>query len=381
MFRGNADHQCHGKIVLRSEQLSVLTDYALQLHAAEDYSELARVAVEAASRLVPCDSVVLTFVPSHFPLVRQNTAFGGADWERYFRDMGSTSHEDPVYTARLRLLLDRPASASEFLSPKRLAQTRLHHELWRPLGLVRQLSCLNPGPFSQAVILTRSTARDFTPDDAALVHALSRHIPAALSKLIRANGDRLPVNGIPVGVERLSWLVVDRDGTILRSQPEARNCMRLCLGPRCPSDQIPGEWLAELRRREVGQAASVFRYSAGRRSFSVHVAPIRGAPGEGSVVFVEYPAANDPLAALRRLGLTQREAEVMREMIAGRTNAQIGARLGISAATAKKHVENTLGKLGVPSRAAAVTRALTATQSAGRDSATAAPPGARSAGA
>jgi DNA-binding CsgD family transcriptional regulator len=56
------------------------------------------------------------------------------------------------------------------------------------------------------------------------------------------------------------------------------------------------------------------------------------------------------------LQLTTREREIVAMVAAGRTNAQIAAALWISPATVKKHLENTYVKLGVGSRAAAVSR-------------------------
>lgn len=54
-------------------------------------------------------------------------------------------------------------------------------------------------------------------------------------------------------------------------------------------------------------------------------------------------------------GLTERELEVLRLVAEGRTNAGIGEALYISPFTAKTHVANLLGKIGVESRAAAST--------------------------
>ena len=48
--------------------------------------------------------------------------------------------------------------------------------------------------------------------------------------------------------------------------------------------------------------------------------------------------------------LTERETEVLRLAALGHSNKEIGRRLGITALTAKTHVGNILGKLGVPSR-------------------------------
>jgi DNA-binding CsgD family transcriptional regulator len=80
-------------------------------------------------------------------------------------------------------------------------------------------------------------------------------------------------------------------------------------------------------------------------------------------VFEQLDAAPD-LAALdggRMHGaggiLSPRELEVLRAAATGRTNKEIGARLGLSTRTVDRHVSNILTKLGVPSRAAATSYA------------------------
>jgi DNA-binding NarL/FixJ family response regulator len=55
-------------------------------------------------------------------------------------------------------------------------------------------------------------------------------------------------------------------------------------------------------------------------------------------------------AELERLGLTQREREILGLLAAGRTNPQIARALYISPKTASVHVSNILTKLGVSSR-------------------------------
>jgi DNA-binding NarL/FixJ family response regulator len=64
-------------------------------------------------------------------------------------------------------------------------------------------------------------------------------------------------------------------------------------------------------------------------------------------------AGSSPDDTLRRLGLTEREAEVLGLLTEGRTNRQIGDALFISEKTASVHVTNLLRKLGVGSRAEA----------------------------
>jgi len=89
------------------------------------------------------------------------------------------------------------------------------------------------------------------------------------------------------------------------------------------------------------------------------------APGADSPpaaeVIVEFPpdagpdAAADTPAAARAEGLvTPREAEVLGLLAEGLANKEIGARLSISAHTAKFHVESLLRKLDAVNRAEAV---------------------------
>ena len=56
---------------------------------------------------------------------------------------------------------------------------------------------------------------------------------------------------------------------------------------------------------------------------------------------------------LARYQLTPRETEVLRWIAAGKSNAEIGAILGVTTGTAKIHVERILTKLGVENRTAA----------------------------
>jgi DNA-binding CsgD family transcriptional regulator len=70
----------------------------------------------------------------------------------------------------------------------------------------------------------------------------------------------------------------------------------------------------------------------------------------------------DPLstARLSSLGLTEREAEVMRLVVDGRSANEVADELVISIHTARNHIANAYGKLGVRNRASAVAALLSA---------------------
>jgi DNA-binding CsgD family transcriptional regulator len=73
---------------------------------------------------------------------------------------------------------------------------------------------------------------------------------------------------------------------------------------------------------------------------------------------ISLGGAGEPVEADgRRLGLTAREAEVLRLVADGRTNREIADELFISAKTASVHVSNILAKLGVSSRGEAAAAA------------------------
>jgi DNA-binding NarL/FixJ family response regulator len=71
------------------------------------------------------------------------------------------------------------------------------------------------------------------------------------------------------------------------------------------------------------------------------------------------PAIAERLA--ERMGtedLTPRESEVLEQIVAGKSNKEIGAELAISEATVKTHVNTLLSKLGVADRTQAATAAI-----------------------
>ena len=119
---------------------------------------------------------------------------------------------------------------------------------------------------------------------------------------------------------------------------------------RVDRDQVDRD-VAEVRTR-LGEPAFAAAWAAGR------ALPLADAVAEALAAAEAAPAPpGRPAAAL---GLTERELEVLRLLVAGRTDREIAAALFIGRRTAEGHVANILAKLGVGSRTAAAAAALAA---------------------
>ena len=90
---------------------------------------------------------------------------------------------------------------------------------------------------------------------------------------------------------------------------------------------------------------------------------LESALAEAAEALAAMPQAAEPgpgPAEARRGGVTEREADVLRLLVEGKTNHEIAAALVISDKTVKRHLDNIFARLGVSSRTAADTLAVRA---------------------
>ena len=129
-------------------------------------------------------------------------------------------------------------------------------------------------------------------------------------------------------------------------------------------DEIaPGRFLVMMQVMALGArsaASGVFRArlrdARGQWAF-LQASPLIGADEEQIAVAIE-PATGDQLIGLllAAYGLTVRERDICREVIAGHSTSAIAGRLFISATTVQDHLKSVLGKVGVRSRGELVAR-------------------------
>ena len=124
-------------------------------------------------------------------------------------------------------------------------------------------------------------------------------------------------------------------------------------------------WVARegLRRRAGADPVSLTVARGSRRmTFTLHAMPEEtledSGDGEWLVVMRESDAAAVIEAVALTCKLTAREAEVLYWVVKGKTNRDIGDILGTSPRTVTKHLEHVFEKLGVETRTAAASLAL-----------------------
>jgi CheY-like chemotaxis protein/DNA-binding CsgD family transcriptional regulator len=118
------------------------------------------------------------------------------------------------------------------------------------------------------------------------------------------------------------------------------------------------DWLGPAGKPDVD---SFENYRAGV-SFSAKITPCQNS-GE-SLLMLEKQSGEWDLDSVRNsLGLTFREAEILMWVSRGKTNKEAGIILGSSPRTINKHLEHIFEKLGVVTRAAAVSKVLQRTSS------------------
>lgn len=101
---------------------------------------------------------------------------------------------------------------------------------------------------------------------------------------------------------------------------------------------VRGYWLKSARGSQIRQA--VHEVAAGRRSLAPEVRHLLAGAGDVAGAEVEP--------------LTARELEVLRLVVRGARNGEIGQELCISVKTVETHLTSIYGKLGVQSRAEAI---------------------------
>jgi DNA-binding response OmpR family regulator len=157
------------------------------------------------------------------------------------------------------------------------------------------------------------------------------------------------------------------DGRIVWQTPLARALMQRHF--EAAAGRVPAEVLDWLRAQSAlagqGGEARPFSVARGDRQLVFSIQELTS-DNDWLVVLREISDAAVVQAMVRALSLTLREAEVLYWVVKGKTNRDIGDILGSSPTTVKKHLEHVYVKLGVETRTAAASVAMSRVRELGR---------------
>lgn len=257
--------------------------------------------------------------------------------------------------------------ATDHMSLAAFRRTRVYREVYHPIGAEYLIAFTLPAPAPHFILLGAMRRRaDFDEHERATLNALRAHLVklyaaseahshllASVAACLETDAER----AVALVDENDRWLVVgERVRTWLRKYADV-DTARSARAGRLVAPRLLA-WLERERAAAAGSGPAAelpgalsLEGGGGR----LVVRRIASVPGTDVVLFDEQIAHDVPL---RRLGLTQREAEVLRMVSAGRANREIAEAIGVTVATSRKHIENILGKLGLRNRTEAAALAL-----------------------
>ena len=117
-------------------------------------------------------------------------------------------------------------------------------------------------------------------------------------------------------------------------------------------------WVGAQRRRfEVDPSVPPEPLVVQRRGVRLSIRFVPSTPMTGPSLVIRHAASGLSPDGARRLGVSPREAEVLRLLASGASSATIADALVVSRHTVHRHLQNQYAKLGVRSRTAAVAKA------------------------
>ena len=156
------------------------------------------------------------------------------------------------------------------------------------------------------------------------------------------------LRGLPGCLEGTATLAVARAETATAARLlGAAEALREAIGrPMPPLDRARHERVVDTVRAQLPEPVFASAWAAGRSLPLEHAL----AEAESALVDTGRSQGDEPAASTKAVGLTTREADVLRLLVEGRSNPEIADALFIGRGTVRTHVSNILGKLGAATR-------------------------------
>lgn len=344
-----------------------LSEWLSNLYALRDETALSQYLVSSVSSLVPGEvfsfnridptrgTAWYTWAPSDYRTINDGMAILG----RYARQC-------PLVPSLQASRGHHALRMSDCVSMAQLRRLDIYHEFYQPMQIPFTLaSSLVTSPKQVVVLGLHRARKDFSERDRDVLDLALPHLSTALANARVVSGMQATLAEVNLAVDQLGQAVmgVDHQGRIRWATPRANQLLQGFFGnnPR-RADRVPESlrrWM-HGQERQLGDSGRLPPPQAplvvdqGERQLVVRL--LR--QSDRRVLVMEERSDQLSRAALERIGLSKREAEVLGWVAQGKTNVETGIILSISARTVQKHLARVYEKLGVETRTAATARAL-----------------------
>jgi DNA-binding CsgD family transcriptional regulator len=258
--------------------------------------------------------------------------------------------QNPLATHFQRTGDDRALRMSDFISSRKLHALDLYDLVYRHIGAEYQLAFTVPVRGQLVGVTVSRPGRDFSDAELASFDA-ARQIALSVHHNL---DDRARLEVVLRGLDEiddgpLAILLVEASGALSPAHNRAERLLGELSGDET-TIQVLRAW-ASLQRQQgpLGISEPLILTIAGGELLARY---IHGSPGNLDAIAMHVRRPPEP-QALRALGLTRRQAEVLHLLERESTNADIACTLNISEHTVRHHLEDIYRQLGVRSRVAA----------------------------
>ena len=354
---------------LSRRDLVVALDCLRMTYATLDLEAFPRQAVAGLLRVVPAPFGSYNEIDRRATRIRYVVEPGDARVPHLELSAGQYRQEQPVLAHYLRTGDGSPHKLSDFVTAKQLHRLGIYNENYRRTGVEYQMAFMlkslqRASSPTIAIALDRGRGdADFTERDRRVLSLLRPHLMMAYAnaETVSALRRTAPAAGGAPETRRREVIFLRRSGRHLIS-PRARHWLTLYFDDRTArGHQLPDDvqrWLrqqAEHLGRSSTLSAPPWPLVVKRDDSGLILRLIPDSPDDLLVLEEEHTKVD--YAAVKQMGLTPREAEVLHWVREGKTNKDIGTILRASPRTVGKHLERVFSKLGVETRTAAAARA------------------------
>lgn len=358
---------------IRDGDIRAMLEFVGDLNSLEGPGELRDQLLPRVRGLVPCDIASYNEVDfSGGEIVTLEDPAGSLtpDAQEVFLRFG---HQNPLVSYYQRTRDGRPYKWSDMFTRRELHRTDLYREAYGPMNVEYQMAFAIPAPADLIIgIALNRGRRDFAERDRSVLNVIRAPIVQAMRTIERYAALLERVEALERGLQRRGAGVVLLEhgdaGPVatLASEGEAE---RLGLGGSGGGArrELPAQladWVREsLAAPGRDRLPFVFTAPAGEE-VGVYLLPARSTD-ERDGLLVEPVGGKLSIETLQAAGLTRREADVMRLVALGRSDADVAAELVVSPRTVHKHLQNIYDKLGARSRTEAAATAWSITRLGG----------------